>query len=133
MRKIPLLLLAAAVGGCSTAPAPMAHNPRAEAELQRLIAGRAAGPAVSCIPEHRTDRMTVIDEGRVAFRTGGAVYVSELNGPCSNLGLGGYAMRTIRPGGTGLCRGEIIEVVDTSSGMTVGSCSFGDFVPYRGS
>ena len=38
----------------------------------------------------------------------------------------------LNDGGTGLCRGEIAQVIDTSQGFTVGSCSIGDFVPYTG-
>ena len=76
--------------------------------------------------------MVVIDENTVAFRSGPSrVYVAHMNGPCSNLGgAGNYALLTLNTGGTGLCRGEIARVVDTQSRITVGSCSFGDFVPY---
>jgi hypothetical protein len=30
----------------------------------------------------------------------------------------------------GLCRGDIARVIDTSLHMTVGSCTFGDIIPY---
>jgi hypothetical protein len=45
------------------------------------------------------------------------------------LGAGHYALVTRQFSGS-LCRGDIATVADLSSGMTVGSCVMGDFVPY---
>lgn len=131
MRSIPLLLAAAALTSCSTAPpepAPMTQ--RGMAQLQRLTEGRVAGATQTCIPNYPNSDFWVIDENRVAFRSGSTIYVNNLNGPCSRLGWGGYAFVTRHPGGSNLCRGEIATVVDTSSGFTVGSCTLGDFIPY---
>jgi hypothetical protein len=36
----------------------------------------------------------------------------------------------LRSSGGSLCRGEIGEVVDLRSGVTMGSCVLGDFIPY---
>jgi len=33
--------------------------------------------------------------------------------------------------GPQLCRGDLATVVDNSSGMSVGACSLGDFIPYK--
>jgi hypothetical protein len=35
-----------------------------------------------------------------------------------------------RSSGSGLCRGDIARVADVSTGMIVGSCAVGDFIPY---
>lgn len=131
MRAIPLLLATASLGGCMTAePEQVQRSARGQETLQKLIAGHSARPAVSCIPDYRSDDMVVIDEQTVAFRAGSTVYVNTLASPCSRLGAPGYALVTRRIGGTGMCRGEIATVVDTSSGMVAGACSLGDFVPY---
>jgi hypothetical protein len=132
MHRIALLLLATGLASCTTAPPSPTRAARSQAELQSLIAGKAAQPAVSCLPSYNANDMVVIDENTIAFRSGAnRVYVAHMNGPCSNLGgAGSYALLTKNFGGTGLCRGEIAQVVDTSSHITVGSCSFGDFVPY---
>ena len=36
-----------------------------------------------------------------------------------------------RSQGSQLCRGDIGTVTDMTSGMVVGSCALGDFVPYK--
>ena len=132
MRSIAVLLLGSSLLACTTVPPSPTRAARSAAELQSLIAGKDAQAPVSCLPTYHANDMVVIDENTVAFRSGpSSVYVAHMNGPCSNLGgAGNYALLTLNTGGTGLCRGEIARVVDTQSRITVGSCSFGDFVPY---
>ena len=131
MRSMSLLFLAAALAGCTTAPAPEMRSAKAEAHLQKLLAGKTAGPARSCLPDHRSDNMVVVDDNTVVFRDGRTVYRNDFQGGgCSQLGSGFYALLTRRTGGGGLCRGDIAEVKDLSNGITVGSCVLGDFVPY---
>lgn len=130
MRSMSLLFLAAALGACSTAPEP-GRSAQAQAHLQKLLAGKVAGKPISCLPHYRANDMVVIDDNAVAFRDGRTVYLNDFQGgTCSNLGSGFYALLTRTFGGTGLCRGDIAQVIDTSTGMTVGSCAMGDFVPY---
>ena len=63
MRNVSLLLVAvAAVAGCTTAPQPMAHSAEADAKLDRLLAGRQAGPAVDCVSTYRANDMIRIDD-----------------------------------------------------------------------
>lgn len=130
MRSMSLLLTAAALAACSTAPeAP--RTAQAEAHLQKLLSGKSPGPARTCLPHYRADNMVVIDDNTVVFRDGSTVYRNDFQGgACARLGSGFYAMLTRTSGGTGLCRGDIAQVIDTSSGMTIGSCVLGDFVPY---
>jgi len=130
MRSMSLLLLAAAVSSCSTVP-PEPRSARAEAHLQTMLSGRVANQPMTCLPHYRADNMVVIDDNTVLFRNGRTVYRNDFQGgTCSRLGSGFYALLTRSSGGTGLCRGDIAEVVDTTSGMQVGSCVLGDFVPY---
>lgn len=129
MRSMSLLLMAAAATACTTAPEEP-RTAKAEAHLQKLLAGKSAGPAISCLSHHRADNMVVVDDNTVVFRDGATVYRNDFQGgQCSRLGSGFYAMYT-RTSGTGLCRGDIAQVIDTTSGMSVGSCVLGDFVPY---
>ena len=132
MRGIALLLIGATLASCAAAPQP-GRSARAENRFQQLLAGKVAGPAVSCLPSYRANDMVVIDDSTIAFRDGSRrVYVANLSHSCSNLGSGHYALVTKRFGGSGLCRGDIGQVADLTSGMTVGSCVFGDFTPYEG-
>ena len=130
MRSMSLLLLTVALGACTTGPQP-GRTAKAEAHLQQVLAGKVPGPGRSCLPHYRADNMVVIDDNTILFRDGRTVYRNDFRGgTCSRLGSGFYALLTRSSGGTGLCRGDIAEVVDTSSGMQVGSCVLGDFVPY---
>lgn len=127
MRSIPFLLAAAAIAGCSTAP-EQGRSADAQATLDRVLAGRVAGPPVSCLPTYRRNDMITVDGDTLLFRSGSTVYRNDLRSGCSNLG-GGYALVTRSTGGS-LCAGEIAQVADLRSGITVGSCVLGDFVPY---
>jgi hypothetical protein len=132
MRRLSLLLVAAAaLASCTTAPSPSAtQTARSQSEFQRLTAGKVAGAPISCLPHYRANDMVVIDENTIAFKDGARVYVAHMNGPCSSLGGPGYALLTRNTGGLGLCRGDIAQVIDTSAHLTVGSCSIGEIVPY---
>jgi len=131
MRGVSVLLFSAALGACSTAPQP-GRSAKAEAHLQKLLAGKVAGPAVSCLPNYRSEDMVAIDDNTILFREGNRrIWRNDLNGgTCNGVASGSYALVTNRFGGLGLCRGDIGPVVDLRSGMTVGSCAMGDFVPY---
>lgn len=130
MRGIALLLAGAALASCAAAPQP-GRSAKAESRFQELLAGKVAGPAMSCLPSYRTSDMVVIDDQTVAFRDGSRrVWLADLRQGCSNLGSGFYALVTRQFGGGGLCSGDIAHVTDLTSGFTVGSCVFGDFVPY---
>ena len=124
------LILVSVLAGC----APYAAEPRtakAESKLTRALEGKVAGAAINCLPSYRANDMTIIDDGTLLFRQGSAtVYRNDPPGGCSRLGDGTYTLVTRTMGGS-LCRGDIAQVVDLPSGMTVGSCSMGEFVPYR--
>ena len=65
------------------------------------------------------------------FRDGvDRVWITKPHGGCNLLGSGSYALVTRSGGGLGLCRGDIQEVIDTSSRMNVGSCTIADITPY---
>jgi hypothetical protein len=131
MRRMSLLLLGLAAGSCTTAPPSPTQLAQSRAHFEQLTAGKVAEAPISCLPHYNSNDMVVIDENTIAFRAGASrVYIAHMNGPCSNLGGPSYALVTKSVGGMGLCRGDIATVVDTNFRATVGSCTFGDFVPY---
>jgi hypothetical protein len=131
MRIITLALAASALASCTTAPEPSQRSAGKEAELAQLTAGKVAQRPITCLPYRGSDEMRVIDEETIAYRDGGyRTYVTHMSGRCSNLGSGSTALVTRLYGSTGVCRGDIARVVDTANGITIGSCSFGDFTPY---
>ena len=76
--------------------------------------------------------MITIDENTVFFKVGSTYYRNDFRGEgCSNLGRAGSTMVTKSPAGARFCDGETITINDSVSGMLLGVCSFGEFVPYR--
>jgi hypothetical protein len=139
MRGISLLLIGAgaALAGCMMAPPGPGQDPETmrsasgQRALDALMTGRVAGTPVNCIPSFNTRDMQVIDGQNVAFRVGTrTVYMAQLSQGCSLLGAGGYSLLTSQFGGTGLCRGQIAQVVDLRNNVTVGSCTIQDIIPY---
>lgn len=131
MRVISVLLASAVLASCSTAPPAPTRTAQKQQEFQQLLNGKVAQASISCLPHYRSGDMRVIDDNTIAFKDGSArVYVAHMQGGCTNLGNGGYALVTKQFGTADLCRGDIARVVDTMNGFTVGSCVFGDFVPY---
>lgn len=135
MRRLTILtvsaLTAATVGACAyDGGPPEPRSPQALQQLDRLLAGKVAGRPQTCLPNYRARDMTVIDENTVLFRDGATTWRAELPGGCMNLGRPGYALVTNQYGGEGLCSGQINRVVDTSTGILAGSCTFAEFTPY---
>ena len=131
MRGNSLLLIAAALGSCSTAPQPTMRSPSGQRAYETLLAGKVAGKPVSCLPNYNANDMSTIDGETVAFRVGtGTVYIAHLGAGCSLLGSGNYALLTKQFGGMGLCTGDIAQVFDTMNRITVGSCVIGPITPY---
>jgi hypothetical protein len=130
MRGISLLLISAFIVGCTTTSAQPLRSAAKQQEYEKLLAGKVAGPPQNCLPTYHQDDMVVIDESTIAFRQGSSrVYINHMQGGCSNLG-GSYALVTKQFGSSQLCRGDIAQVEDLTNHLTVGSCVFGDFIPY---
>jgi hypothetical protein len=131
--SITVLTCSGLLASCATTSAPAPRTAKAQAELSRLLDGRVAGKAQTCLPNYRSQEMVVIDENTIVYREGSTrVWRTDLKGPCNGLGRPGTALLTRQFGGSGLCSGEIAQVIDTSQGFAVGSCAMGDFVPYTG-
>ena len=129
MRTMLVIGFGLALAGCATQSPVPTRTAEAQADLNKLIAGKNAGAPFTCLQHYHSDDMVRIDESTVAFKQGRRVYVNHLIGACSNLDSSFYALVT-KSSGTGLCRGDIAYVQDVSNGTIVGSCAIGDFVPY---
>ena len=130
MRIMKIGLVATMLLGCAAAMEPTHRSERDQKIYERELAGKTPGKVEKCLPLHRSRDMEVIDDHTILFRDGRTVYVNTTLGDCNNMADDSYALVT-RNVGTQLCRGVLATVTDASSGMTVGSCSLGDFVPYR--
>lgn len=131
MRILILAAAATSLAGCETTDSqPDRRSAQAQATYDRMLAGKSAGRPATCLPLLRSNDMVVIDDDTILYRDGRTTYVNKPLGGCNLLGRGSYALVT-RIFGSQLCRGDIANVVDTRTGVTVGSCALGDFVPYR--
>ena len=120
------------MSSCATQPPAPTRTAEAQAEFLKLTADRVPGAPITCLPSYRADDMIVIDDSTIAFRDGpNRVWITRPSGSCSLLGSPGYALVTRNAGGLGLCSGDIGQILDTTSRMTVGSCVMGDFTPYE--
>lgn len=130
MRNLMLVAAVAGLTACATASAPPQRTADDQARLDRLLAGKTPGEPRRCLPMYRTRDMVVIDDYTIVFRDGRTIYINQPLGGCSRLGHGNYALVT-RTFNSELCRGDIAQVVDPTSGVFAGSCAMGDFIPYR--
>ena len=112
----PLLLLTVAAGN------------RDAASVEKALAGKVAGEPKDCLNRFESAQMSVHD-GLLLFRVNSKLtYRNDMN-RCSTL-TDDDILVTHLYGNNQLCRGDIAQIVDRTSGFGRGSCSFGDFVPY---
>jgi hypothetical protein len=132
MRRISLLIAGAVLASCTTAPPPpQGPTPKQIQEYQRLVSGKIAQPPISCLPNLYSNDMITIDGHTLGFRLGQSrSYIVHLSGGCEPLETGSYALVSRQPGGMGMCRGDIEQVVDVSTHTQAGSCTVVEVVPY---
>jgi hypothetical protein len=128
-RLVPIFVAAAALGSCTIAtPPPAGYAINQQAQFAQVLAGRVAGAPRRCLPHPQNSQIVAVNANTVAYRDGSTIWVSHTEGSCANL-QSGYTLVVKSFGFSGPCRGDVAQVVDRS-GMTGGSCFFGDFVPY---
>ncbi len=131
MRILTCLIAASALASCSAGPQAAEYDAANAAKLQKTLAGKVAGKSQTCLPSYRSNDLIRVGDDVAVFRDGpNRVYVSQLRGRCSGLGNPNNALVTKTVGTSSICSGDIARVVDLTMRMTVGSCAFGDFVPY---
>ena len=130
MRSLALLPLAAALAGCmATTDQGAEMTAETQSELATAVAGRTAGPAVTCVNQRDLRGNRSAGDAIVFEGTGNVLYVNRPAGGCPSLNLG-RALRT-RTTSTRLCSGDIATVFDPVSGIEYGGCGLGEFTPYR--
>lgn len=131
MRAISVILLGTFLASCTAVTPAPTRSPDAQRDYVMALQGKVAQPPISCLPNYEAGDMKTIDDNTILFRQGSnRAWVAHMEGPCTGLSGGHYALVTRQFGGQGLCRGDIAQVVDTVSRMPVGSCVFGEFTPY---
>lgn len=127
MHRFAVLPALAVLSSCA-APPLQAISPD-EQQLSAELAGRVAGRPQNCLPGFRTDDMKAVGENTMVIRDGSTIFLSRTNGSCRSSGARALVIK--RVSSSNLCQGDIAQVVDLQSGAFHGSCSFGEFTPYR--
>jgi hypothetical protein len=129
--RILTVAAVAVLCACQTAATePEPRSARAQQSYDRMLAGKVAGDPVRCLPTFRSNDMVAIDENTILFRDGRTVYLNRPLGSCYGLGKFNNALVTRNLGGN-MCRGDIAQVVNPTTGVLAGSCALGDFIPYK--
>ena len=137
-RPLATLSIAAAAAATLSACAPMAQSadagaltPRQLALLDHNLSGKVAGEPVSCLTSEPGAQTIRVSDSVLLYRvSGNLVYKNDLRSSCPGLARDSDIIVT-ETHGMGPCRGDIIHLVDRTSGMRGASCSLGDFTPYR--
>jgi len=137
VKTIVMLCAAILVAGCTHSGRPEAsagaqtQAAEHEADLTAALSGRIAGPPQDCVTQADLGGNKSYGRDVILFsgRTGDVVYVNRPTVGCPGLDSG-RALKT-QTTMTQLCRGDIVTVFDPVSGVEFGSCSLGEFTPYR--
>ncbi|MDQ1158402.1 hypothetical protein QE385_002729 [Sphingomonas sp. SORGH_AS 950] len=132
---LSVLVPAVALAGCTLTPAEKARiEQRAEtekADLDKALRGLTSGSPTQCISQYRTQQVRSYGPTIVYTVSPNLKYVSQTSGGCDGVGGQGNNIFVTRTTTGQLCSGDIAQTVDRASGFFTGSCSFGEFTPYR--
>lgn len=130
--RMLILSMTALAGACAPTPREAAQIQAREATeqegLANALAGRVAGKPVDCVNQFQSRGVKAFGATILYTAGNGVIYRNETSGGCGNLGRDVLVTRTPS---TSLCRGDIAQTVDLVARFPTGSCSFGEFVPYR--
>ena len=118
------LLLAVPVAGAR----PLTPDPRGEAELGKLLAGRTAGTPTDCIDLRTADNSQIIDHTAIVYRDGRTIWV---NRPRGNLdALDDNSIVVTHDFAAQMCSIDPVHLIDRTSRFERGFVVFDKFVPY---
>jgi len=123
------LTLVAACGQVDNIPKPLTE--KQSAVLMKELNGKVAGKPVNCISDFIGTNTIRVSDNILLYRVSGRlVYQNNLRSACSGLARDDDIIVS-EQFGSQKCKGDLIRLVDRTSGMTGGVCSLGEFVPYR--
>ena len=98
------------------------------AALDHELVGLMPGRPQDCVNQTQLRDMRSFGDTLVYRGPGRTRYVNRTSGGCDTERHDAYLVTSTPT--TQLCRGDIAHAVNRSSNFPVGSCSYGDFVPY---
>ncbi len=132
MKTIILAVGLVALAACTQGP-PVEQKlgVREAQKLDKLLAGKVPGEPVRCIASYNASQLQVLGDNILVYRASkNLIYRNNLEGSCHGLAQGDTLVMN-RVIASQYCRGDIARVVDLQNNITRGSCSLGDFIPYR--
>jgi hypothetical protein len=126
MKKILLGIAAAAALAAPAAASPYLHG---EAELAKLLEGRAAGGPVDCIDLSRVHSSQIVGGTAIVYDLGGTLYVNRPRRGAEDLDP--WDVMVEKPFDHELCRIDVVQLLDSGSHFQKGAVFLGDFIPYR--
>lgn len=125
---LPLIILAAC-GKMDSKPVPLTE--KQTERLDKELAGKVAGTPVKCISDFSTPSTIRISDDILLYRVSrNLVYKNNLRSSCPGLARDNDVIVS-EQFGSQKCNGDLVRLVDRSSGIPGPVCSLGDFVPYR--
>lgn len=123
------LTLVAACSDVDSTPKPLTE--KQSAVLMKQLDGKVAGKPVNCLSDFNTGNVIRVSDNILLYRISSRlVYKNTLRSSCPGLARDDDIIVSEQFGGQ-KCRGDIIRLVDRTSGITGGVCSLGEFTPYR--
>jgi hypothetical protein len=125
---VPLTLL---VGCAPVDSTPKPLTAEQSETLSKQLAGKVAGTPVNCISDYNATNLVRVSDDILLYRvSGNLVYQNKLRYSCPGLARDDDIIVSEQFGGQ-KCRGDLIRLVDRTSGIPGATCSLGEFVPYR--
>ncbi len=118
---LPLLIL----GGCATT-ARTAQGP--DPKLGVALSGKVAGKSQNCIRLDEAQSSEIFRDA-ILYRSGRDRYFLADAPGCGSSGNNDYILGQ-NVFGSQLCRGDIVRLVDRTSGFHGGACAIAGFTPY---
>jgi hypothetical protein len=123
---LPLLASCAEV---DSTPEPLTE--KQTALLAKELDGKTAGKPVSCISDFNGTNVIRVSDDILLYRvSGNLVYKNNLRSSCPGL-VRDSDIIVSEQFGSQKCRGDLLRLVDRTSGIQGPVCSLGEFVPYR--
>lgn len=119
--------MVAALALTGTAASAETRAEKNEARLAKMLEGREAGEATSCIHAFRSNKLRVIDNVGIVYKAGKTIWVARAKNPNS---LGWNDVPVIERSGSRLCNNDVIRTIDRSAGFVTGVVFLEKFVPY---
>ena len=124
-----LFMLAASCAPVDSTPKPLTE--KQGITLAKQLDGKLAGAPQRCISDYNAANMIRVSDDILLYRvSGNLVYKNRLRGGCPGLSRDNDIIVSEQYG-TQKCSGDLIRLVDRTSGIQGPTCSLGEFVPYR--